>query len=285
VERGMVLDESLYDPTLAPGDRGKGAWNRSDPNNTVANGKRHREDAKAPELISNKRKLRRTMSAKLGNQQETLWADIASAGSGQANQDEWQPREKLDGMTNEPIPAKGGSASVTPDPTIEPLRKKFTGYSGLSGNLNIDNQSQGLFCGVLVYIHGFDEARADILGTHLKSNGARVCSARQELRSMEDSDNGYLIIPHTTREDELTNAPPLETASFQRVTEFWVESCLVAKALVRPDDHPLCKPFFSHVIEGMGIGGQDIVTVADTMKALTALSCVPLVLRVLNCFI
>jgi DNA replication regulator DPB11 len=76
LNRGMVLEESLYHPTLPLEEQGKGAWNR-DARTQVQLGKRAR-DEKPPQEVP--RKLRRTASSKLGSQSEDLWGDIMGGG-------------------------------------------------------------------------------------------------------------------------------------------------------------------------------------------------------------
>lgn len=74
LERGMVLDESLYDPTIAPENRGRNAWNKQ-ALEIITQGKRLREENSKEVVLQNKRKIRRTMSARLGSQQGSMWAD------------------------------------------------------------------------------------------------------------------------------------------------------------------------------------------------------------------
>lgn len=76
LDRGMVLEESLYHPTLPLEEQGKGAWNR-DVKDQPQPGKRPR-DGKPPQEAP--RKLRRTASSKLGSQSDNLWEDIIGGG-------------------------------------------------------------------------------------------------------------------------------------------------------------------------------------------------------------
>jgi DNA replication regulator DPB11 len=76
LDRGMVLEESLYHPTLPLEEQGKGAWNQ-EAKAQIQLGKRPR-DEKAPQEAP--RKLRRTASSKLGSQSDNLWGDIIGGG-------------------------------------------------------------------------------------------------------------------------------------------------------------------------------------------------------------
>lgn len=75
LERGLILKESLYHPTLPLDEQGKGAWNRKTDDQSHL-GKRPREQDTA---IEAPRKLRRTASARLGSQNDAMWGDIVGA--------------------------------------------------------------------------------------------------------------------------------------------------------------------------------------------------------------
>ncbi|QDS77286.1 hypothetical protein FKW77_004275 [Venturia effusa] len=217
LERGMVLDESLYDPTIEREERGRNAWNRK-ALHAITQGKRLREE-NSKELVSqNKRKIRRTMSARLGSQQGSIWAEMASAGSAQAPQDEWQPIEFDDVLGALPSHGYPKSAATTANPAVEPK-------SGASLPAPIqDPQTRGVFCGNLVYVHGFTGAQRDILRNHLESHGARFCTSPADLSEDEDVKNGYLLVPHDVPEDDLPPVPSLVT-ELARVTE-WMQGPL-----------------------------------------------------------
>jgi DNA replication regulator DPB11 len=76
LDRGMVLEESLYHPTMPAEEQGKGAWNR-EAKLQVQLGKRARDEKPPQEAL---RKLRRTASTKLGSQSDDLWGDIMGGG-------------------------------------------------------------------------------------------------------------------------------------------------------------------------------------------------------------
>lgn len=77
LERGMVLDEALYNPTIPVEERGQGAWDRRDfPSPGL--GKRVREAEPSQALNPFRRKLRRSASTKMGSQSEALWAGITA---------------------------------------------------------------------------------------------------------------------------------------------------------------------------------------------------------------
>jgi DNA replication regulator DPB11 len=80
LERGMVLDETLFNPTIPVEQRGQGAWDRREfP--SPAPGKRARDAEPSQSLNLFRRKLRRSASTKMGSQSEALWAGITAASS------------------------------------------------------------------------------------------------------------------------------------------------------------------------------------------------------------
>ena len=76
LERGMILNEDLYDPLLPVGDRGRDAWVRKQVS-TSPSTKRPREDNIG---VVTSRKLRRTASAKFESQNDGMWTDIVGGG-------------------------------------------------------------------------------------------------------------------------------------------------------------------------------------------------------------
>ena len=78
IERGMVLDETLYSPITPIEERGRGAVSQRRPQ--AASRKRSRDgESQAEAGNGGRRKLRRTTSSKLQSQSGELWADIGTA--------------------------------------------------------------------------------------------------------------------------------------------------------------------------------------------------------------
>ncbi len=73
-ERGLVLEEALFNPLKPPEERGVGAWSRTAPKRNSL-GKRLRNDP-ASTTEDGQRKLRKTASLRLGHQTKTMWDDI-----------------------------------------------------------------------------------------------------------------------------------------------------------------------------------------------------------------
>jgi DNA replication regulator DPB11 len=74
LDRHMILEENLYHPTIPNNKQGAGAWNRQ-AKAELQLGKRTRDEDPVPDVP---RKLRRTTSAKLGSQSESMWDEIVS---------------------------------------------------------------------------------------------------------------------------------------------------------------------------------------------------------------
>lgn len=100
IERGMVLEETLYHPLLPQEKQGAGAWNRSLP--------AAKEKVPLNDSSSNPRprKLRRIASAKLGDQNEGIWGDIV--GTGFENTDLKGSRDSQP-KSNGPVPSRSAS--------------------------------------------------------------------------------------------------------------------------------------------------------------------------------
>jgi hypothetical protein len=246
IERGMVLEEALYDPILASQDRGKNAYNKREVGNATI-GKRQRDEEKPVESVA-RRKLRRTMSKKMESQQETIWADIASAGSGQAKQDECQPPE-TDSVLRV-LAQKDDSMVDAPEPTAEPTRRP-PAAPVVSDHLQPQSGAKSTFQGAVIYLHGFTAGKVAILQTYLGAHGARhYVSAAKMQAEVERLHDGYVVVPHDVPQHQLPPIPGPAT-SFTQVTEWWVESCIENKRLLDPETYPLCKPFEKLYVKGM----------------------------------
>jgi hypothetical protein len=150
LERGMALDESLYDLKTEPSKRGKGAWNKSYVPESVALRKRPRDEAQEPEP-SGRRKIRRNVSSKLSSEHETIWQDIAAAPTRKSPQMEWQ-----EGAKESSVPIINAESPPTPKPTkmdAAPDSKSTT-----TSGMNV-GQSNGVFAGTVVNIHGFNRTQ------------------------------------------------------------------------------------------------------------------------------
>lgn len=239
LERGMLLDEKLYDPALPKDDRGKDAWDRTKPKRTSL-GKRQREDSMAS-MDGGKRKLRRTASTKLSTQNEQIWGDIVGGG-GNAT-----PQVNRSGQW-------GGDANESAV-SQQPKSKKPEGHQrGLSMQSTIENPPalKGIFSGCRFHLHGFSQQKSDVLYGHLVSNGAEVSNTVERLPEVSQQpqvNRLLMIVPHDMRSADVPSLPeshlPIET-----VTLWWVERCLHHKKFLDPNDHVIGRPFPAFPIDG-----------------------------------
>jgi len=157
LERGMILEESLYHLALPVSDRGRNAWIRRNPT-TTSLGKRSQEQ----ELGSgNARKLRRTASTKLSSQNLGLWADINvhEAKPEETKKDEWH--EDKDGVVNIDEGRMQGSGNATKK-TVKMEREDKDANARLDlGNSFMGDrlQKRGIFQDRIFLLSGFDEKK------------------------------------------------------------------------------------------------------------------------------
>ena len=72
LERGMILDETLFDPLLDESQRGRDAWIRRTTSASSLSKRPRDDDAE----FAPTRKLRRTTSARFSSQNKGIWSDI-----------------------------------------------------------------------------------------------------------------------------------------------------------------------------------------------------------------
>lgn len=160
LERGMVLDEALYNPTLPVEERGREAWVRLE-NPSPALGKRTRDAEQPQPLNSNRRKLRRAASTKLGFQGDALWADITTPSFDQGNHDEDEWKE--DNLFKQTAQQDDHPAVLDQDDTkdrIDPVNANaHLPAPAISPPVPELEQGEGVFQGRIVVTHGFDQEK------------------------------------------------------------------------------------------------------------------------------
>ncbi|CAE7021196.1 hypothetical protein PTT_12211 [Pyrenophora teres f. teres 0-1] len=258
LERGMVLDETCYNPTLPIEERGKGAWERRQPA-SPAPSKRPRDTEGSQALNPFRRKLRRSASTRLGSQSEALWAGItAPSFEKQVDEDGWTEDTLAKQDTTRPststhTPTSPTTSSVHQDDVLTEFNEADPAEDpkpSLPPHADSPSQHDGIFQGRIVCPHGFDAEKTKILRQHLESNGGRVLRASDlNSSSIEDLERGYLIIPHDVEVD-LTTLPERAGSHIPLVTNWWVERCLYGKRLVDPADDVLSRPFESRTVSG-----------------------------------
>ncbi|KAH7083838.1 hypothetical protein FB567DRAFT_446512 [Paraphoma chrysanthemicola] len=261
LDRGMVLEEALFDPRLPIEERGHGAWDRRQ-SSSPGLGKRVREEEPSQALNPFRRKLRRSASTKMGSQSEALWAGITAASLERPHdeRDDWTedsiakhdtPREHTPATRPENYTNPEDDAPPEADPAYDPRQP-------LPAHTSTDT-AVGIFQGRIVFPHGFDDEKTHILRQHLQDHGANVPrSPELNTFSPDDLRRGFLVVPHDAVVD-LSSLPERAGSLLSLVTNWWVERCLYGKCLVNPADDVLSRPFDNH-----SIGGFSDLTVNST---------------------
>jgi DNA replication regulator DPB11 len=171
LERGMVLDEVLYNPTMPVEERGQGAWDRRLPSSpsSPAFGKRIRDAEPSQALNPFRRKLRRSASTKMGSQSEALWAGITAVSMERQQEggDDWtenipamQDSTRASTRTQTPAsPQRDASADQNDAPTEpnheDPADSREPSLPQQPNEVSHEDHD-GIFGGRIVCPHGFD---------------------------------------------------------------------------------------------------------------------------------
>jgi len=229
LERGMILDERLYDPVLPIEERGKGAWDKTKRRTSL--GKRMRTDSVAG-LNGEKRKLRRTASAKLSSGNDEMWGDIVGGGT--------VPQVMRSGVwetTDDQEPANSTAATET-------LRHESARHSsGRTDALAPTQDIGGIFSYCRFFLDGFESKRHQILCDYMVPDGANLCSSMDGL--LEPTQGVVRLFRVVS-----SSAPaPEPVPGIETVTEWWVERCIYEKAFLEPSANVLGRPFPKFPIE------------------------------------
>ena len=248
IERGMILDEKLYSPSVPKEQRGRNAWIRHNETDTHL-GKRQRpkQDAEADgqDLGPSRRKLRRTASSKTNQQSSTIWKDIGS----------YSVHSR---QSSELVPQVARSISM-PKPSFDqhstvPERSAVAASANASGDHSPSRKlGTGLLVGRAFFIHGFPARKACVLRRHLESHGALVQTDPEE--SVAETFKQYLLVPHDISPSEASRRDlEMMRTSLQGailVTEWWLERCLERKTIFHRSEVPGAIPFPCFPLDGM----------------------------------
>ncbi|PTB65037.1 hypothetical protein BBK36DRAFT_66540 [Trichoderma citrinoviride] len=222
VERGMILEESKFDPLLPPEEQGVGAWVKKDLKRSSL-GKRARSAVVGGGRDEGMRKLRKTASMKMSSQRNDLWGDILGRSAS---------REYSFAHENPP-----GAPAVAPAPAPASQVPTQPGYS-------LAQEEQGVFANCVFVVHGFPQQRAAILEQTVVTLGGSIASSLQSpamLSQPTDPEHyRFLIVPQTSQPD---THPELPNEHIHVVTEFYIENCLHNKRFFSPNEQVLGRPF------------------------------------------
>ncbi|RAH65763.1 BRCT domain protein [Aspergillus aculeatinus CBS 121060] len=247
LERGMVLEEALYDLQLPSEQHGVGAWHRAlpAPKPKAASG----ADSENPSNNPRPRKLRRIASTKLGDQNEGIWGDIIGIGFeagdfGRSKGSQQSETRALRKATSGLQEVKSFASETTmaeaqesrPQPPPEPVASK----------------DEGFLHGCYFYIHGFSSKQTNVLRHHLSFNGAQLVGSLSEFTRSDIPKTGhglYTIVPFKMSKAQVPSTDDL-AFECEVVTDMWLERCLDAKTLVPPESHVANTPIPSFPVEG-----------------------------------
>ncbi|KAI1073432.1 hypothetical protein F5B20DRAFT_567094 [Whalleya microplaca] len=233
VERGMILNEECYDPTLPPEERGKGAWVRRELKR-VSLGKRTRDGTAAPSE-DGRRKLRKTASMKLNSQRDNLWGDILVKQSS-TDLSKATTVERPVSIPSVPV------SDVAPPPTETPQHARQPSNEP-------QKVDSGVFDSCRFFVYGFSHDRKAVVYQHISSHHGQISESLQDAASRnhpERSDRRYLLVPQLSQPDSHPQLPE----GMHIVTEFYIERCVHNKMLFKPNEHVLGQPFPQFPIEG-----------------------------------
>lgn len=165
LERGLILDEQLYNLSLPPAERGRNAWIRRTVS-TSSLGKRS-FDEDAP--LGGPRKLRRVASARLNSQNVGLWTDIVKSEVKSEEQEHNQWSEQLG--PQKPVLQDGSSMTMksvatltesSDSNTVSPATTADPAALSLAASYTGSLQKSGVFAGKRICLHGFNEKKVCI---------------------------------------------------------------------------------------------------------------------------
>lgn len=220
IKRGMILDESCYNPHLPHENIGKGAWVKRE-NHRKSLGKRLREAAEA-QIESGRRKLRKTASMKLNSQRDNMWGDIL----GQQT------------STNQSGVSPQAEEPTQPLPSDSMLRQQVSVKDSL-GETN--EGSDGIFASCLFHISDFPRKHVQVLDTYITSRGGAIAASLEEVNASEAAWRRFVVVPQESN----PISHPLVSDGVEIITDFFIEKCVYRKGTALPDSkaHVIGRPF------------------------------------------
>ncbi|KAL7935875.1 BRCT domain-containing protein [Trichoderma chlorosporum] len=229
IARGMILEESKFDPLLPPEEQGVGAWVKRDLKRSSL-GKRARSAVLNGGPDEGMRKLRKTASMKLSSQRNDLWGDILGRS---ASREYSFAHDNAPGEPT-PGPAPTIASAATPIPISEVPTQP--GYSL--------QEDQGVFAHCAFVVHGFPQQRAIILEQTIATLGGTIAPSLQSpamLSQLTDPEHyRFLIVPQLSQP---ATHPRVPNEHVHIITEFYIENCLHNKRFFNPNEQVLGRPF------------------------------------------
>lgn len=248
IARGMILDETKFDPLLSPEEIGVGAWTKKDFQRTSL-GKRSRSTT--GEGDAGTRKLRRTASVKLNSQRQNLWGSILGRSDSREYSFAKEPEAEA------PAPRTKVKEETKPEPTMVPQQKG------------------GIFSECIFYVSGFNTQRTHVLSQTIKGYDGVIASTLYEASNSTQTHH-FLIVPQSSQPETHPQVPDDNT---HVVTEFYIEKCIHNRCFFPPHEQTaLGRPFPLFPIPGFeemrictaAFTGIELSQVARSVKQLGA---------------
>ncbi|KAI7285583.1 hypothetical protein KC345_g1685 [Hortaea werneckii] len=267
LQRGLALDEALYDPVLAEEEQGRGAF-KTAPKARPTSAKRARDSESQRAEDTGKRKMRRTASTRLHSQSQDMWSGMTGGETLQqpSGADQW-------GDGQETLSAN--QTTHTERPSLQQVQVRRSDVFQL--HRTEEQEPQGLFAGRWITISGFPRDKANLLRQYLEPNGATVVPARDLYDASSDPHyiSRYLLVPRN--QDGSLHLPEVP-AGTEMVTEWWVERCIHYKRFFEPAEDPLSRPLWNVKIPAFagvticstGFSGPDFRQTAEAVKLIGA---------------
>ncbi|KAI7164486.1 hypothetical protein KC349_g569 [Hortaea werneckii] len=267
LQRGLALDEALYDPVLAEEEQGRGAF-RTAPKARPTSAKRARDSESQRTEDTGKRKMRRTASTRLHSQSQDMWSGMTGGETPQqpSGADQWGDGHE----------ASSANQSIPPErPSLQHVQVRRSDVFQL--HQTEEQEPQGLFAGRWITISGFPRDKASLLRQYLEPNGATVVPANELDDASSDPHyiSRYLLVPRN--QDGSLHLPEVP-AGTESVTEWWVERCIHYKRFLEPAEDPLSRPLWNVKIPAFagvticstGFSGPDFRQTAEAVKLMGA---------------
>ncbi|KAK4505536.1 hypothetical protein PRZ48_003499 [Zasmidium cellare] len=226
--RGMALEEDLYAPELPLEQQGRNAFRKR---KRSISGRPSNNKDESTTGDASRRKLRKSASMRFDSQSQDMWQSISA-------QEVQVEATELDVWNDESQALKTSERPRSKD--ISAISRPITPVA--------HSESEGIFSGQYVLIHGFNESRTKTLQRFLEPNGATVVHSPEELEEA-GGNVGFqarcVLMPHDKRM-ALPEVPPGTVL----VTEWWVERCILYKRHLDPTEDLLSSPLTNTVVSG-----------------------------------
>ncbi|CAJ2651606.1 unnamed protein product [Trifolium pratense] len=196
LERGMILEEKLFDPALPKEERGKCAWDKAPPFIPSLVRRLKPESNTGAEI--GQRKLRRTASMKLSGQHNSLLADISG--------NSVVSKSQLNGAREFEKPTQIKRSAITDQSKLQTVQN----YSEDQSPPKI----KGVFTGCVFWLYDFPNTKIKVLQNHILSCGGEIMHTGNKLVPLptvlpegRQSQRLFMVVSHDLPKDDVPILP------------------------------------------------------------------------------